>query len=68
MNTLKHKIERTAFAKAFDVAYDKMGKDRQHEGRRNDHERGRRSRQIHRPICGGTGQKCIEDGGIELRI
>ena len=31
MNTLKHKIERTAFAKAFDVAYDKMGKDRQHE-------------------------------------
>ncbi len=31
MNTLKHKIERTAFAKAFDVAYGKMGKDRQHE-------------------------------------
>lgn len=31
MSTLKHKIERTAFAKAFDVAYDKMGKDRQHE-------------------------------------
>lgn len=31
MNTLKHKIERTAFSKAFDVAYGKMGKDRQHE-------------------------------------
>lgn len=31
MNTLKHKIERTAFFKAFDVAYGKMGKDRQHE-------------------------------------